>query len=533
MNHLRGNAHQPFLQLRSATFRLGERLVFERTTWTLLRNEQWAIVGPNGAGKSLFADALRGQLPLVGGELRFHFRPPAGLNHEEAIGHVAFEDRRHELHHTVVQSRWNSLEEESTLRVSDFLSYERVMEINPFEVEPLGYGVRRRAAFERRRRQAVEVLRVTPFLAHSLLSLSNGEMQRVQLARALSRPSRLLILDEPFAGLDTQTRRHFRAVLEHLMATALRVLLLTTRPEDLPRQVNHLLRIEDCRVVYSGPRRRGPDESAAPPPGPRRGGATGATQRAGSTTASPSRVSQNPAPRAANNELVRLRNVTLRYGETTLLENINWTIRAGESWALLGPNGSGKTTLLSLLTGDNPQAYVNDVVLFGKRRGEGEPVWRTKQRIGWVSPELHLHFDDAAPCLDVVASGFRDTVGLFEPPTRPQRRAALALLAQFRLSQYVTTPLFALSVGLQRMVLLSRALVKKPALLILDEPCQSLDAPHRMLFIEAVDRLLRAGGVTAIYVTHRRDEIPPSINRVFRLDHGRGRRASLNRRAAA
>ena len=223
--------------------------------------------------------------------------------------------------------------------------------------------------------------------------------------------------------------------------------------------------------------------------------------------------SRSPAP----SELVRLRNAAVRYGDTVILRGINWTVRAGESWALLGPNGSGKTTLLSLILGDNPQVYTNDVMVFGQQRGSGESVWEIRKHIGWVSPELHLHFNDSATCFEVVASGFHDTVGLFQPSSARQRTAARRCLARFQLLEFVNRPLFSLSAGLQRMVLLARALVKQPRLLILDEPCQGLDSAHRSRFVRAVDALIRGRAVTAIYVTHRPDEIPPSIQRVLRL----------------
>jgi molybdate transport system ATP-binding protein len=215
--------------------------------------------------------------------------------------------------------------------------------------------------------------------------------------------------------------------------------------------------------------------------------------------------------------LVRLRNATVRYGDAVILRGINWTVRAGESWALLGPNGSGKTTLLSLILGDNPQVYTNDIVLFGRPRGSGESVWDIKRHIGWVSPELHLHFNTSATCFEVVASGFHDTVGLFQSPAARQRTAARRGLARFQLLAFAGRPLFSLSAGLQRMVLLARALVKRPRLLLLDEPCQGLDSAHRDSFVRTVDALIRTQAVTVIYVTHRPDEIPPSITRVLRL----------------
>jgi molybdate transport system ATP-binding protein len=525
----RRDSRRPFLAMDRAAFRLGERIVFEGTSWVFHRDEHWGIVGPNASGKSLLADAVRGRLPLARGELRYHFSAPPGLTPEEAIGHVSFEVRKWDAQGAVVQSRWNSFEEESALRVSEFLGFERVMEVNPFEVTDRHEEGRRR--FERQRHRAVRLLRIEPFLERTLISLSNGERQRVELARALCHPLRLLILDDPFVGLDAGTREHFGRLLQTLMATPLRVLLIATRLEDLPPQVTHLLCVDRCRVVAAGPRdevlRMRQSKSLT---------ASGLPVRASANLRDAELARPRPAmqevegcpPAAATGfkgrgapagdcELARLRDITVRYGQTTILEGINWTVRAGESWALLGPNGSGKTTLLSLILGDNPQAYSNEVTVFGRRRGNGESIWEIKRRIGSVSPESHLHFDGAVTCLDAVVSGFHETIGLFHQPTSRQRALARQWLGRFGLLGFARSPLFALSAGLQRMVLLARALVKGPRLLLLDEPCQGLDAAHRRVFVKAVDDLIRDGGVTAVYVTHREEEIPPSIRRVLRL----------------
>lgn len=533
----------PFLSLRKASFRLGDQIVFENTSWVFHRNEHWAIIGPNGSGKSLLGEALRGQLPLVHGELKYHFRTPRGLMPEEAIGHMSFEDRRLDVQEMVVQSRWNSIEEERALLVCDFLSYEQVMEINPFEVRD--QDDLERGQFEWRMRRAVRLLRIKPFLDRTLISLSNGERQRIQLARALCRPLRLLMLDEPFVGLDVGMRKYFHELLNQLMRTPLRVLLITARIEDLPRPVTHLLCLHECQVIAFGPRAsvlalpRVKDLLTAgrksfishkpvyskpvhcKPVHSERVAAAGNGLLLRARTQE--RQPDDAGRKSSGKPLVQLRNVTVRYEDRVILRDINWTVRPGESWALLGPNGSGKTTLLSLILGDNPQVYGNDIVVFGKQRGSGESVWEIKRRIGWVSPELHLHFNDQATCFEVVASGFYDTVGLFQTPGRQRRAVVLERLAEFQLLEFADSPLGALSTGLQRVVLLARAVVKRPQLLILDEPCQGLDPAHRDVFIEAVDELIRTGKVTTIYVTHRKEEIPKAVKRVLRLRGGLAR----------
>ena len=508
-----GKTKRPFLSLREATFRLGDRLVFANTTWTFSRNEHWAVLGGNGSGKSLFADALRGVVPLVHGELKYSFGTTPGLLPEQVIGHVAFEDRRTDIHETVAQSRWNSIEEDVALQVGDLLAYERVMEINPYEVREDRNENRRK--FVRASRKAIRMLQIEPFLQRRLMSLSNGERQRVQLARIFCRPLRLLMLDDPFAGLDTASRKHLTGLLERLMRTSLRILLITPRLDDLPRSITHVLRVDDCRIVAAGKRAeilRLKRKTACIGPI----GLIRPMERRSSSVATPS-------------PLVALRNVSVRYGSVTILQNINWTIRPGESWALLGPNGAGKTTLLSLILGDNPQAYTNHIEVFGRRRGSGESIWELKQQIGWVSAELHLHFNQSLSCFEVVGSGFHETIGLFEPLTSAQKKAVRYWLAKLELLALAHIPLFALSLGEQRMVLLARALAKKPKLLILDEPCQGLDGAHRELFLGTLERLLRSRTVTAVYVTHRPDEIPASIKRVLRLSKPRSSFSKMRR----
>jgi molybdate transport system ATP-binding protein len=498
---------EPLLSVRDASFRLGDKLVFENTNWNIRRGEQWAIVGANGSGKSLLGDALRGRLPCVQGEVVYQLKPPPGAAWEDCIGHLSFEQRKANVHEMVVQSRWNSLDAGAGLSVREFLSYEVTMEINPYELIPGDAKARR--TFERRRRRAIGLTGLERFFERTVISLSNGETQRLQLARALCRPLRMLIVDEPFTGLDAASRTYFRDVLGRLMEEGLSTIIITNELEELPSGVTDVITVEGCRAKSIERRKRGGGNIEHRTSNIEHRGLQKHRRNMGLPVAN-----QTEAP---GRELVRMRNVAVKYGESVILKDINWTVRVGESWALLGPNGSGKSTLLSLIMGDNPQAYANDVSIFGQQRGGGASIWEIKNQIGWVSPELQVHFEQWTTCLEAVESGFHDSVGLFAPVTRRQRALARRWLARFDLLDSAATPLAELSTGIQRMVLLARALVKRPRLLLLDEPCQGLDAAHREMFLRTLDTLLQDGGETAIYVTHRLEEIPRSIKRVLEL----------------
>ena len=191
----------------------------------------------------------------------------------------------------------------------------------------------------------------------------------------------------------------------------------------------------------------------------------------------------------------------------------------------MGPNGAGKTTLLSLIIGDNPQAYANDITIFGKRRGTGESIWEIKKKIGWVAPELQMYYPSTssgqapqgATCLDVVCSGWFDSIGLYKKCNSRQRKIALSWLKRFGLSNRAETPFEEISEGEQRLALLARALVKSPALLVLDEPCQGLDVKNRDRVLKAIDSIEKHHNASMTYVTHRKDELPKSITHLFRL----------------
>ncbi len=498
---------KPFVTFDDVSIRLRDAIVFEGLCWEILDDQQWAVVGPNGSGKSILMQALAGALPVVKGKIVYHWSGGAPCSPPDGIALVTFESQRAVIgDDSFYQARWNIGVDEGAQPVSEYLSEQGVARVNRFQV----VETRPDATFEARRRDVVESLELGHLLQRSLIQLSNGERRKVTIARALLKQPRLLILDNPYAGLDERFRVKLSASLDTLMRGALRVIVVGTSRDELPSGITHVLAVQDCRVVGRYPR------SAAP-------GGEAAASAPGSFKLADVRAAGNGrnGTVAAAPALVRMNDVCVVYNGSPVLEHVSWTVRQNEQWALLGPNGAGKTTLLSLILADNPQAYANDVTLFGRRRGSGESIWEIKKSVGWVAPELQLYYPRDATCLDVVCSGWFDSVGLYSRCTGEQRQAAVEWLQRFGLSDRADTALHRMSEGEQRLALLGRALVKSPTLLVLDEPTQGLDTANRDRVLQAVDAACRRPNISMIYVTHRADELPQTISHVLRLDAGR------------
>jgi molybdate transport system ATP-binding protein len=502
--HAHGQADaQPFISMQDVSLRLYGRVLFEHTCWEILNHQHWAVTGPNGSGKSVLMKAICGQVPVIKGKITYHFSANGALAHKH-VALVSFDTRTQPVSRESLfyQARWNVGAHERVLSVSDYLSEGHVLRINPFQVlqEPVG-----QAGFAAHRKQVIDLLDIRPLLSRELIQLSNGERRKVTIARALLKKPRLLILDNPFAGLDSHFRAKFQDIVRRLTREQLRIVVVTARPDEIPPDITHVLSVRDCRVVAQGPREAILEQPSLPPRDLALDLERGPIAGEGSDDA----------------VLVRMRDVDVSYGDKPILSDINWTVRRGDHWALLGPNGSGKTTLLSLIMGDHPQAYANDIALFGKRRGSGESIWQIKKRIGWVSPELHMYYPKQISCLRVSCSGFFDSVGLFSKCSAQQRQAALSWMRRLGIEHRADQLFSKISEGEQRLVLLARALVKQPLLLVLDEPCQGLDAPNRQQICRVVDAIGGQMDTTVIYVTHDTDELPQIITHAMHLDGGK------------
>jgi molybdate transport system ATP-binding protein len=335
-----------------------------------------------------------------------------------------------------------------------------------------------------------------------LVTLSNGENKRLQLVKSVLRDPDWLILDNPFLGLDVEGREILANCLEKLRENSIQFILINS-PAALPACVNRVIYLDNGRAAWDGPVSK--YESA---------------RKVGQLTFDRSKMDDLIASAQVFEvfqQAVYLRNVTIQYGEKVILSDKTWEVRSGDRWALSGPNGAGKSTLLSLITADNPQAYSQDIILFDRKRGTGESIWDIKKRIGYVSPELHVYFREPANVFNVVGSGLFDTLGVYKKISEDQHQRIDLCLGVFGISHLADRMFQQISTGEQRMVLLARALVKNPPLLILDEPCQGLDEEQIQRVKEILDYICSNSQTALIYVSHYASDIPSCVNQHLKL----------------
>ena len=343
-----------------------------------------------------------------------------------------------------------------------------------------------------------------------LISLSSGELRRYQLRKALASHPKTLILDNPFIGLDAETRQQLRTHLLHIAnEESLDLYLVIAKTDDLPDYVEQVIDMDNDGKTMTL------KEYLAQLP-----------ELPAHVLNHEKRQAIIDLPINMNDyhaeEVVCMHDVSIRYGERTILKDLSWTVRNGERWALSGQNGSGKSTLLSLVCADNPQAYACDITLFGYRRGQsGETIWDIKRHIGYVSPEMHRSYHRNLPAIHIVASGLKDTVGLYVRPNEQELKQCQFWMNIFGIENLANRSFITLSSGEQRLVLLARAFVKDPELLILDEPLHGLDLVNRRLAKDIIEAFCERKNKTLIFVTHYQEELPLCITNHLELHYSR------------
>lgn len=455
------------------------KIIFQDVSFEILENRHYAIVGSSGSGKTTLLKCLAGQFFYKG-----------SIEQEQGIS-IAFVEQQHHFKNLsntssfYYQQRFNSIDAEDAQTVEDYFQQEGYNKEENLMLHQFGFG----SLWKKR-----------------LIQLSNGENKRVQLSLALLQKPRVLLLDNPFLGLDNNARQTLNAILETAAKNSVSIILVSN-PQLIPGFITDVLESKEggkFQLVDSG---------------------DFALQH--NSFVPRIEIDRSMLEQLISkgdeifNVAIKMKNVHVRYGENIILEDIDWQVKRGERWSLSGPNGAGKSTLLSLINADNPQAYANEIYLFDKRRGRGESIWDIKKRIGYVSPELHLYFESFITVFDVVASGLFDTIGLFRALQEEQKQLVKQWIKLLHLEDSIHKLLISLPLGKQRLVLLARALVKNPPLLILDEPAQGLDEEQTAFFKTIIEQICLQSEKTLIYVTHLKEEVPSCVTNFIQVEKGR------------
>ena len=444
----------------------------------LFRGENWLVYGLNGSGKSILAKTLMKSYQSLCGTIT-HNLPGNDWNRITSnMAHLSFNSQYGGSDEGMCyQMRWNQgLLDDSLPKVKDVLSLSKLP-----------------GSFSH--------LKLENLMERYIISLSSGEFRRFQIAQMLCTGARIIIIENPYIGLDEQNRAIVAELLQELVKiSGVQLILLESRlPENLSL-FSHIVLIEDGRVEKY-PLKEG----------------LAAIKTADVATAAKDYSTAHSVTAECGKELLKLQNVSIRYGNRTILKDLSWSLKAGEKWALTGRNGSGKSTLLSLICADNPQAYSCNITLFGRKRGTGESIWDIKRNIGYLSPEMYKSYRKPLPVENIVASGLFDTIGLYVEPKEEHLQRVERWMELFNLSRFRGTNYMHLSDGWQRMVLLARAFVKNPPLLILDEPFHGLDNKNRTLAAEIIESWCRQPEKSLIMVSHYKEDFPKSITHTLNL----------------
>ncbi|MHC6136025.1 molybdate ABC transporter ATP-binding protein ModF [Enterobacter sp. IBGEEm25P6] len=484
------------LHISQGTFHLSDTRTLTIADLTLRAGESWAFVGTNGSGKSALARALAGELNLLKGEYQSDFTRLTRLSFEQLQKLVSDEWQRN-------NTDLLSPGEDDTGRTTAEIIQDEVKD--PARCQHLA-----------------EQFGITPLLDRRFKYLSTGETRKTLLCQALMSQPELLILDEPFDGLDVQSRAQLASLLASLNQQGYTLVLVLNRFDEIPDFIQHAGVLADCNLTETGEKRALLKQALIAQ-------LAHSEQLDGITLPEPDAPSARHALDPHQPRIV-LRDGMVAYDDRPILNRLNWTVNPGEHWQIVGPNGAGKSTLLSLITGDHPQGYSNDLTLFGRRRGSGETIWDIKKHIGYVSSSLHLDYRVSTTVRNVILSGYFDSIGIYQAVSDKQHKLAQQWLDILGMDNRVAdAPFHSLSWGQQRLALIVRALVKHPTLLILDEPLQGLDPLNRQLIRRFVDVLISEGETQLLFVSHHAEDAPACItHRLEFVPDGEGYRYLLS-----
>ena len=467
------------IELKNAIAKKPEWRLAEPINFSLNEGEHLAIIGRNGGGKSMLVDMITGKHPVFPDTINYSFTEPYNN-----LKHITFRDTYGGDNDRTyfLQQRWNQTEiDEGTPTIGSKLEEAFTL---------AGEDTPERRRFQK---HLYKLFHLEDLLDKYIILLSSGELRKYKLVANLFTKPKVLIIENPFIGLDAETRDQVKELLKTLaLEQGMQIILVLSKIDEVPDFITRVIKMDGMKFVSDIKVKTDFQIEHCP---------------------HAIMVKHEPTVPPVPQPVIKFSHVTIRYGERTILNDLNWVVLKGEHWALTGQNGSGKSTLLSLVCADNPQSYACDISLFGHKRGSGESIWDIKKHIGYVSPEMHRSYKQNIPALQIVASGLKDTIGLYFRPTKQEKDICIEWMNLFGIKHLADRKFLEMSSGEQRLVLLARAFVKFPDLLILDEPLHGLDLCNRNLVKTIVDRyMFENPDRTLIYVTHYENELPNCID---------------------
>lgn len=426
--------------------------------------QNWAVIGGNGSGKTTFAKMLAGQVDLM---------PDQRVAAFQEISLVSFEAERDLLEREIYEDDSEFMDRIDQGRTT----HELITELLVDSVDLDGI---------------IDALQLMDFLHTGFRILSTGERRRMMIARALSQAPKLLVLDEPYDGLDIAFTEHLKNLISRL-SQQLPIVVIVNRMSHIGEHITHLACLHDMKLVLQGPKEEIEKSELW-------------AQLQGIQVALPPLPSviagHEPFLPTQDEPIVDMRSVFVGYHNKAIIRGLDWKIMPGEHWKISGPNGSGKSTLVNLISGDHPQCYSNEITLFGQRRGNGESIWDIKHHMGLMSTALHQQYRVNVNVETVLLSGFFDSIGVYRGASAEQKKVAREWLDFLQLQGSLKISFKRLSFGQQRMILIARALIKRPFLIILDEPCQGLDPINRALVLQLIENIAERKIAQIIYISH-------------------------------
>ena len=540
--------------------------LIQNINWTYESGQAWLVIGPNGGGKAEFLNALANEagIRFVRNEINEGDRP---LNQSKSSYFSSFEKS---VEIVSLEKAAKIIEEERINDESDYveggIDHGRSGRI--FISQSLDNSIKKNSSLPEfakslEKDPSIKLCGIEKILDRGLKYMSTGEIRRTLLARALISGKKLLILSDPFAGLDKESRtillEFFNSITERQIKTPENnsfphIILAMERWNEIPENISHVIEFSNKEISFCGCKEdylkklnqsdhnhlmekkelkdsfyeiiqttsKGensegtvlsqsstPEGTVLSQSSTPEGTDLSKSSTSEGTDLSKSSTSEGTDLSASSKILVEMKNVNVGWGDNRVLKNINWKLFEGNHWLIRGPNGSGKTTFLELITGDNQQVYSNEIYMFGKKRGSGESIWDIKKNLGIVSYRMHVEYRmlGGTSLQNVIISGLRDSIGLYGKASDLEISTAKKWLALAKLQDRANENFGNLSYGEQRAVLILRAVVKSPKILILDEPCHGLDENYRFKILELLELIAEQKTTTLLHVTHDPSEM--------------------------